>query len=153
MNEDVTQPFSRTSLEVAVARLEVQLVTLNRDLVDFRADTKIAHSELNSTMQALEARERERNGSIRELVQYRRENEQHWGEHMAWAGQQATDTNQIGEAVAKIESERHDGSIRSGVIKAQAKFILGGGLGGGTIVGIAVFLWNIFGVQIGAIMP
>lgn len=150
----MTQPYERpTSLEVAIARLEVQMATANRDLVDFRAETKIAHSELLSSMQSLEARERERNGSIRELILYRKENEQHWAEHMAWSDEQAKDLNQVGESLAAIEAERHDGKIRSGVWKAQIKFVLGGGVGGGTIVGIAVFLWNALGVQIGAIIP
>jgi hypothetical protein len=142
----VTQPFEHTSLDVAVARLEVQLATLNRDLTEFRAETKVSNSELSARMGALETHERERNGHIRELVHYRGENEQHWAEHMSWASEQVRDLNQIGDAVAVIQEERHDGKVKASVWKSQAKFILGGGGAGSlltALVGVALWVFKI----------
>jgi len=139
MNSDeMTQPIPRNySLEVAVARLEERLASMDRNLLDFRVETKMNHSELAASMQALESRERERNGHVADLVRYRNENEQHWGEHMAWAANQVTDLNAQGDALAALEAARHEGAIKTGVWKSQAKFVLGGG-GGGSLITAAV---------------
>lgn len=135
----MTQSFERPSPEVSIARLEVMMTTMQRDLTEFRADTKIAHSELQSSMRALESRERERNGQIKDLAQYRKENEQHWGEHMTWAAERAN-------VLAGIQAAQHDGSVRSGVWRSQLKFVLGGGGGGSLItaaIGGALWFFNV----------
>lgn len=146
----MTMPFdSHTSPEVAIARIEERLTSLTTQVVELRAEEKVAHSELASSMKALEARERERNGQIRDLAEYRRANEQQMQEHLLWANELAVDVNKIGEslaafseALAAIQAERHDSKVRASVWKSQIKFILGGGGAGSLITAIAAgLLW------------
>lgn len=54
------------AVAIAVARLEVRMEQVSQGLVDFRAESKVSASELTASMKALESRERERNGQIRE---------------------------------------------------------------------------------------
>ena len=55
---------------VAIARLEERVASVSRDVSDGRADTKISLSAIHSAVKELESRERERNGSLKDLVKW-----------------------------------------------------------------------------------
>ena len=124
------------SLEIAVVRLEERLVSLTRDLVDFRAETKISHSELRSSMQLLETRERERNGHIRKLMETQTSYEQRWNEHMLVAKHET-------ERLVLLEDQHYVSGIKSSVLKGQMKLIFGGAGIGGLIIGAVQLLFRV----------
>ena len=124
------------SLEIAVVRLEERLVSLTRDLVGFRAETKISHSELRSSMQLLETRERERNGHIRRLMDAQTAYEQRWNEHMLVARNEA-------ERLVSLEDQHYVSGIKSSVLKGQMKLIFGGAGIGGLIIGAVQLIFRV----------
>ena len=121
------------SNETVLFVLEERFGTFMRQ-VNERFDTMaIAHSELASAMKALEGREGVRNDRLSKHDGAIAAIQVLFNEHLDWATEKASELD-------ALEHEHHDSDIRTGVWKQQAKWLLGGGLGGG---GIASLLWGL----------
>lgn len=131
---DEREPFERVTVAV-----------LGERLANFMEETRRAHKRLQDAveavlgkqemlalnMTALERREGERNGQIRELTEYRIENEQHWGEHMRWATNEAAELEELKKA---REEEALIEQTKRSVWRTQWKGVVAGFTLAGAVV-------------------
>ena len=112
---------------VAIARLEERLASYARDVDDYRAEAKIAHSELKSELGALNTRERERNGHINDLVRESAANKLRWDEHMKASAEYIAVTEQL-------RRQHEDADVKASLLRSQ--WVM---LSAGAALGASVF--------------
>ena len=102
-------------------RQDERYLRIEKTISDGFATQAVAHSELKSAMQALELRERERNGQVRDLTNYRIENERQMGEHLRASAEDSAE-------LEKLKQANHDGTVRQHAWRDLiAAFVAGGG--------------------------
>lgn len=133
MNEQVPR-----SVEILVAVLQERLDNHNRQMLEGFAQIKIDMSELTSAMKALESRESERNGHIRNLISYRQQNEERNGEHLLRHQEQEERQTKALEKLTLLVTPLLDQAKVAKIRGLVWKQIGGGAAAGAGFVGILV---------------